>query len=170
MRTDRGLVVIDEYCRSSVPGVYAVGDIVEGPWLAHKASHEAIVCVDRIAGIARRSLDRTRIPACTYSHPQIGSIGLTEEAARANGLQITVGLFPYVGNGKAIALGEPDGLTKIIYDKVTGELLGAHVIGTEATELISTFSIGKTLETTFTETTETIFPHPTLATRRSTCN
>jgi dihydrolipoamide dehydrogenase len=163
VRMERGLVVIDEYCRSSVTGVYAIGDIVEGPWLAHKASHEAIVCVEGIAGLGGHGLDRTRIPACTYSHPQIGSIGLTERAARAKGLNIAVGSFPYVANGKAIALGEPEGLTKTIYDKATGELIGAHIIGAEATELISGFSVGKTLETTATEMTQTIYPHPTLS-------
>ena len=143
VRTDRGLIVIDEFCQTSAVGVYAIGDIVEGPWLAHKASHEAIVCVEKIAGVGAHKLDRSRIPACIYSHPQIGSIGLTERAAREEGLEIEVGSFPYLANGKAIALGEQDGFVKTIYDKKTGELLGAHVIGAEATELISGFSIGK---------------------------
>lgn len=157
-------VVTDEWCRTGEPGIYAIGDVAGGPWLAHKASHEGILCVERIAGSKNaRPLDRTRIPGCTYSRPQIASIGLTEARARELGHPVRVGRFPFLGNGKAIALGEPEGFVKTVFDAVTGELLGAHLAGPEVTELVQGFSIGKTLETTEMELMHTIFPHPTLS-------
>lgn len=161
--TEDGRVVVDNLCRTSVPGIYAIGDIVPGPWLAHKASHEGIIVAEHIAGQSPHGMDRTRIPACTYSHPQIASIGLTEQAAQARNLSYTVGKFPFSANGKALATGESDGLVKTIYAKDTGELLGAHLIGGHATELIATFAAGMALETTWDEMISTVFPHPTLS-------
>jgi dihydrolipoamide dehydrogenase len=144
--------------------VYAIGDVVGPPWLAHKASHEGIVCVEKIAGSSEvRPLDRTRIPGCTYSRPQIASIGLTQKVARETGHDVRIGRFPFVGNGKAIAMGEPEGMIKTVFDAVSGELLGAHMVGAEVTELIQGYSIARTLETTETELMETVFPHPTLS-------
>lgn len=163
IKTDRGFIQIDDYCATGEPGVYAIGDITPGPWLAHKASHEAILCVEKIAGQHVHPLDRSRIPGCTYCHPQIASVGLTEKKARDAGYQVKVGRFPFMGNGKAIALGEPEGLVKTIYDAKTGELLGAHMIGAEVTEMIQGFSIAMTLETTEAEIMHTVFPHPTLS-------
>ncbi|HJV86848.1 MAG TPA: dihydrolipoyl dehydrogenase [Noviherbaspirillum sp.] len=157
-------IVTDEWCRTGEPGVYAIGDVASAPWLAHKASHEGILCVERIAGVKGiHALDRTRIPGCTYSRPQVASIGLTEAMAVERGYQIKVGRFPFAGNGKAIALGEPEGLIKTVFDAKTGELLGAHMAGAEVTELIHGYSIGKTLETTEAELAHTVFPHPTLS-------
>ena len=164
VKVDKSHIVIDEYCRTSVPGIYAIGDIAGPPWLAHKASHEGIVCVEKIAGKNDvHPLDVKNVPGCTYSHPQVASVGLTEAAARANGREIKVGRFPYRGNGKAIALGEPEGFVKTVFDAKTGELLGAHMIGAEVTELIQGFGIAKTLETTEAELMQAIFPHPTLS-------
>jgi len=161
---DRGWVVIDDYGRTGEPGVYAIGDITPGPWLAHKASHEAIIVVEKIAGLNDvHPLDRSRIAGCTYCHPQVASIGLSEKKAKEAGHDIKVGRFPFIGNGKAIALGEPEGLIKTIFDAKTGELLGAHMIGAEVTELIQGFSIAKTLETTEADLMHTVFPHPTLS-------
>lgn len=161
---DRGWVVVDDYGRTGEPGVYAIGDITPGPWLAHKASHEAIIVVEKIAGLADvHPLDRSRIAGCTYCHPQVASIGLSEKKAKDAGYEIKVGRFPFIGNGKAIALGEPEGLIKTIFDAKTGELLGAHMIGAEVTELIQGFSIAKTLETTEADLIHTVFPHPTLS-------
>ena len=162
-KVERGQVVIDDYCRTGEPGLYAIGDVVGGPWLAHKASHEGIIAVEHMAGNHPHTLDRSGIPGCTYSHPQIASVGLTEAAARAAGRELKVGRFPFVGNGKAIALGEPDGMIKTIFDAKTGELLGAHMVGPEVTELIQGYTIAKTLETTEAELMATIFPHPTLS-------
>jgi dihydrolipoamide dehydrogenase len=162
--TDKGHIVIDEWCRTSAEGVYAIGDVAGPPWLAHKASHEGIVCVEKIAGVdGVHPLDKTAIPACTYSTPQIASIGLTEAAAGEGGRALKIGRFPYSANGKAIALGETEGLVKTIFDAATGELLGAHLLGAEATELIQGFAIAKRLETTEAELIGTIFPHPTLS-------
>jgi dihydrolipoamide dehydrogenase len=162
--TDRGFVKTDRWCATDEPGVYAIGDITAPPWLAHKASHEGVLCAERIAGVADvHPLDPRRIPACTYAHPQIASIGLTEDKARAEGLDIKVGRFPFIGNGKAIALGEPEGLIKTIFDAATGELLGAHMIGAEVTELIQGYSIATALETTEADLMHTVFPHPTLS-------
>ncbi|HEY8299042.1 MAG TPA: dihydrolipoyl dehydrogenase [Methyloceanibacter sp.] len=164
MKIDKGHIVVDEWCRTGVPSLYAIGDVVGPPWLAHKASHEGIICMEKIAGVAGlHPLDKTAIPACTYSAPQVASVGLTEEAARASGHELKVGRFPYSANGKAIALGESEGLVKTIFDAKTGALLGAHLLGAEATELIQGFVIAKTLETTEAELMAAIFPHPTLS-------
>jgi dihydrolipoamide dehydrogenase len=164
VKIEKGHIAVDEYCRTDVPGLYAIGDVVGPPWLAHKASHEGIICVEKIAGVEGvHPLDRTAIPGCTYSAPQVASVGLTEEAARAAGYELKVGRFPYSANGKAIALGETEGLVKTIFDAKTGALLGAHLIGAEATELIQGFVIAKTLETTEAELIASIFPHPTLS-------
>ena len=164
VKTDRGHIVIDQWCRTNADGIYAIGDVAGPPWLAHKASHEGILCVEKIAGVeGLHPLNTLNIPGCTYSNPQVASIGLTEEAAIALGHDIRVGRFPYQGNGKAIAMGETEGLIKTIFDKATGELLGAHLIGAEVTELIQGFGIAKTLESTEAELMHTIFPHPTLS-------
>jgi dihydrolipoamide dehydrogenase len=157
-------VVVDEWLRTGEPGVYAIGDLVGPPWLAHKASHEGVICVERIAGVNDvHPLDVRNIPACTYCRPQVASVGLTEKAARDAGYEVKIGHFPFIGNGKAIALGEPEGMVKTIFNSKTGELLGAHMIGAEVTELIQGYTIAKTLETTETELIRTIFPHPTLS-------
>ena len=160
---EKGHVVVDEWQRTGEPGVYAIGDLAGPPWLAHKASHEGIVCVERIAGIETEPLDRRNIPSCTYSRPQIASVGLSEKAARAEGRKVKVGHFPYAGNGKAIVLGESEGMIKTIFDGETGALLGAHMIGAEVTELIHGYTIAKGLETTEIELMRTVFPHPTLS-------
>jgi dihydrolipoyl dehydrogenase len=157
-------VVVDEWLRTGEPGVYAIGDVVGPPWLAHKASHEGVICVERIAGVNDvHPLDIRNVPACTYCRPQVASVGLTEKAARDAGYEVKIGHFPFIGNGKAIALGEPEGMVKTVFDSKTGELLGAHMIGAEVTELIQGYTIAKTLETTETELIRTIFPHPTLS-------
>jgi len=161
---DKAHVVVDEWLRTGEPGVYAIGDLVGPPWLAHKASHEGVICVERIAGVNDvRPLDVRNIPACTYCRPQVASVGLTEKAAREAGYEVKVGHFPFIGNGKAIALGEPEGMVKTVFDSKSGELLGAHMIGAEVTELIQGYTIAKTLETTEAELIRTIFPHPTLS-------
>jgi dihydrolipoamide dehydrogenase len=159
----RGHVVTDGFGQTNVAGLYAIGDVTGPPWLAHKASHEAIACVEAIAGLHPHALDVNRVPGCTYSNPQVASVGLTEAKARAAGHEIRVGKFPFSGNGKAIALGEPDGFVKTIFDAKSGELLGAHMIGTEVTELIQGYAIAMSLETTEAQLIETIFPHPTLS-------
>jgi dihydrolipoamide dehydrogenase len=164
VKVEKSHIVVDEYCSTGVPGHYAIGDVVGPPWLAHKASHEGILCVEKIAGRNDvHPLNVRNVPGCTYSQPQVASVGLTEAAAKATGREIKVGRFPYQGNGKAIALGEPEGLVKTVFDAKTGELLGAHMIGAEVTELIQGFGIAKTLETTEAELMEAIFPHPTLS-------
>ncbi|MGH8735330.1 MAG: dihydrolipoyl dehydrogenase, partial [Burkholderiales bacterium] len=164
VKTDRGAIVVDALNRTNVPGIYAIGDVAGPPWLAHKASHEGVLCVEKIAGVEGvHPLDGTAIPSCTYSAPQVASVGLTEEAARAAGHEVKIGRFPYSANGKAIALGETEGLVKTIFDAKTGALLGAHLIGAEATELIHSLVIAKTLETTEAELMAAIFPHPTLS-------
>ncbi len=164
VKVERGHIVIDEWCRTSAPGVYAIGDVTGAPWLAHKASHEGVICVEKIAGVNDvHPLNVRNIPGCTYCTPQVASVGLTEAAAKAAGHEVRVGRFPYQGNGKAIALGEPEGLVKTVFDATTGELLGAHMIGAEVTELIQGYGIAKTLETTEAELMHTIFPHPTLS-------
>jgi dihydrolipoamide dehydrogenase len=161
---ERSHVVVDEWLRTGEPGIYAIGDLVGPPWLAHKASHEGVVCVEHIAGVNDvRPVDHGNIPACTYCRPQIASVGLTEQAARAAGRAVKIGRFPYNANGKAIALGEPEGMIKTVFDGATGELLGAHMIGAEVTELIQGYVIARTLETTERELIDTIFPHPTLS-------
>jgi len=164
VKVDRSHVVVDEWLRTDEPGVYAIGDLVGPPWLAHKASHEGVICVEKIAGVAGvHPLDTSRIPGCTYCTPQIASVGLTEAAALSAGHEVKVGRFPFVGNGKAIALGETDGMVKTVFDAATGELLGAHMVGAEVTELIQGFAVAKTLETTEAELMHTVFPHPTLS-------
>ncbi len=164
VKIDRTHVVIDEWSRTGEPGVYAIGDLTGPPWLAHKASHEGVICVEKIAGLpGLHPLNIANIPGCTYCWPQVASVGMTEAAARATGREIKVGKFPFIGNGKAIALGEPEGLVKTIFDAKTGELLGAHMIGAEVTELIQGYAIGRTLETTEAELMHTVFPHPTIS-------
>jgi len=164
VKVDRGHVVIDEWCRTGVEGVYAIGDVAGPPWLAHKASHEGVLCVEKIAGVdGVHPLDTSNIPGCTYCWPQVASIGMSEQKAKEEGREVKIGRFPYQGNGKAIALGETDGLIKTIFDAKTGELLGAHMIGAEVTELIQGYGVAKTLETTEAELMHTIFPHPTLS-------
>lgn len=164
VKVERNQIQINEWCETAEPNVYAIGDIAGAPWLAHKASHEGIICVEKIAGIKDvHPMDRQKVPGCTYSIPHIASIGLTEAKARELNKEIKVGRFQPIGNGKALALGEAEGLVKTIFDAKTGELLGAHMIGTEVTELIQGFGIAKTLETTESELMHTIFPHPTLS-------
>ena len=164
VKVERAHVVTDEYCRTGVPGVWAIGDVAGAPWLAHKASHEGVMVAELIGG--RNDVHPVKpeaIAGCTYCHPQIASVGYTEEEARAKGHEIRVGRFPFIGNGKALALGEPEGLVKTVFDAATGELLGAHMIGAEVTELIQGYVVGRTLETTEAELMETVFPHPTLS-------
>jgi dihydrolipoamide dehydrogenase len=164
VKVERGFIVVDEWLRTGVEGVYAIGDVAGPPCLAHKASHEGVICVEKIAGLNDvHPLNVRNIPGCTYATPQVASVGLTEKAARAEGREVKVGRFPYMGNGKAIALGEPEGLIKTVFDAKTGELLGAHMIGAEATELIQGYGVAKTLETTEAELMHAIFPHPTLS-------
>jgi dihydrolipoamide dehydrogenase len=161
---DRGHVVIDDYCRTGEPGVYAIGDLAGPPWLAHKASHEGVICVEKIAGLNDvHPIDVLNIPGCTYCRPQVASVGLTEAKAVAAGREVKVGKFPFIGNGKAIAMGEPEGFVKTIFDAGTGELLGAHMIGAEVTEMIQGYVIARTLETTETDLMRTVFPHPTVS-------
>lgn len=164
VKTDKGHIVIDEWARTSADGVYAIGDVAGPPWLAHKASHEGVICVEKIAGVKGvHPLKASRVPGCTYCRPQVASVGMTEAAAKETGRSIKVGKFPYLGNGKAIAMGETEGFIKTIFDEVTGELLGAHMIGAEVTELIQGYAVAQTLESTEAELMETIFPHPTLS-------
>lgn len=160
---EKGHIVTDEFGATDEPGIYAIGDVTAPPWLAHKASHEAVLCVEKIAGLDVTPMHRDAIPGCTYCHPQVASVGLTEEQAASQGISYRVGRFPFMGNGKAIALGEPEGLVKTIFDEHTGELLGAHMIGAEVTELIHSFVLGKTLEATEEDFIHTVFPHPTLS-------
>jgi dihydrolipoamide dehydrogenase len=163
VKTDRGAIVIDGICKTNVPGLYAIGDVAGPPLLAHKAEHEGVICVEAIKGLHPHPMDKLLIPGCTYCSPQIASVGLTEQAAKDKKLDIRVGRFPFVGNGKAIALGEDQGLVKVIFDKKTGQLLGAHMVGAEVTELIQGYVIAMNLETTEEELMHTVFPHPTLS-------
>ena len=166
---ERGFIQIDPYGRTKTKGLWAIGDCTPGPWLAHKASHEGVTCAEAIAQelgnteVHPHPLNRIAIPGCTYCHPQIASVGLTEAKAKEAGYDIKVGSFPFIGNGKAIALGEAEGFIKTVFDAKTGELLGAHMVGAEVTELIHGYTIGKTLETTEAELMQTVFPHPTLS-------
>ena len=160
---DRTHVVTDEYCRTGVEGLYAIGDIAGAPWLAHKASHEGVMVAELIAGGHPHPVKPESIAGCTYCHPQVASVGMTEAKAKDAGYEIKVGRFPFIGNGKAIALGEPEGLVKTIFDAKTGELLGAHMIGAEVTELIQGYVVGRQLETTEEDLMNTVFPHPTLS-------
>ncbi|WP_135448719.1 dihydrolipoyl dehydrogenase [Tabrizicola caldifontis] len=163
VKIDRTHVVTDEYCRTGVPGLYAIGDIAGAPWLAHKASHEGVMVAELIAGGHPHPIKPNSIAGCTYCHPQVASVGLTEQKAKDAGYTVKVGRFPFIGNGKAIALGEPEGMVKTVFDARTGELLGAHMVGAEVTELIQGYVIGRTLETTEVELMNTVFPHPTLS-------
>jgi dihydrolipoamide dehydrogenase len=163
VKTDRGHIIVDGYARTNVEGMYAIGDVTGPPWLAHKASHEGVVCVEAIAGNKPHAFETWNIPGCTYSRPQVASVGLTEAAAKAAGHAVKVGKFPFIGNGKAIALGEAEGFIKTVFDAGTGQLLGAHMVGAEVTELIQGYAIARQLETTEEELMHTIFPHPTLS-------
>ena len=169
IKAERGIIAIDGMGRTNVPGVWAIGDVTPGPWLAHKASHEGVIAAEAIAqalgnqDVHPHAMDKRNIPGCTYCHPQIASVGLTEAKAKEAGYAVKVGNFPFIGNGKAIALGEPEGFVKTVFDAATGELLGAHMIGAEVTELIQGYVVGKTLETTEAELMATVFPHPTLS-------
>ena len=162
-KTDRGCIVIDEFSRTAEPGLYAIGDVAGPPMLAHKAEHEGVICIEKIAGLSPHPINKDQIPGCTYCHPQIASVGLTEDKAKKAGHTVKIGRFPFMANGKAIALGEPDGLVKTVFDAKTGQLLGAHMVGAEVTELIQGFVVAMGLETTEEELMHTIFPHPTLS-------
>jgi dihydrolipoamide dehydrogenase len=163
VKTDKGVISTDGYGRTNIAGIYAIGDVAGPPMLAHKGEHEGVICVEKIKGLDVHPLDKSKIPGCTYCHPQVASVGLTEEKAKASGRDIRVGRFPFVGNGKAIALGEDQGLVKTIFDAKTGELLGAHMVGAEVTELVQGFVIAMNLETTEEELIHSVFPHPTLS-------
>ena len=164
VQVERGQIVTDKYMQTGEQGIYAIGDVAGAPWLAHKASHEGVLCVEKIAGQPNlHAIDKTNIPGCTYCTPQVASVGLTEAVAKEKGYDIKVGRFPFIGNGKAIALGEPEGIVKTIFDAKTGELLGAHMAGAEVTELIQGYVIAKTNELTEAELMQTIFAHPTLS-------
>jgi dihydrolipoamide dehydrogenase len=163
VKVDRTHIVTDGLGKTNVPGLYAIGDVTGPPWLAHKAGHEGTACIEAIAGGHAHALDVTKIPGCTYSHPQIASVGLTEARAKELGKAVRVGKFPFQGNGKAIALGEAEGFVKTIFDAKTGELLGAHMIGAEVTELIQGYAVAMSAEATEAELIGTVFPHPTLS-------
>jgi dihydrolipoamide dehydrogenase len=163
VKIERGAIVVGEYGRTNVGGIYAIGDVAGPPLLAHKAEHEGVICVEAIAGLKPHAMDKQKIPGCTYCSPQIASVGLTEEKAKAGGRAVKVGRFPFIGNGKAIALGEPDGLVKTVFDAASGQLLGAHMVGAEVTELIQGFVVAMNLETTEQELIDSVFPHPTLS-------
>ena len=163
VQVERTHVVIDHYCRTAEPGLYAIGDIVGAPWLAHKASHEGVLCVEAIAGRDVHPIDWTNIPGCTYCRPQIASVGWTEARAKEAGRAVRVGRFPFIGNGKAITMGEPEGMVKTVFDAGSGELLGAHMVGSEVTEMIQGYVIARTLESTEQELMHSVFPHPTVS-------
>jgi len=163
VKIDRTHVVTDEFCRTGVEGVYAIGDIAGAPWLAHKASHEGVMVAELIAGKHAHPIKPGSIAGCTYCHPQVASVGMTEAKAKEAGYEVKVGRFPFIGNGKAIALGEPEGMVKTVFDAKTGELLGAHMVGAEVTEMIEGYVIGRQLETTEEDLMATVFPHPTLS-------
>ena len=163
VKTDRGCIVTDGFGKTNVAGIYAIGDVAGPPMLAHKAEHEGVICVEAIKGLPVHAMDKSMIPGCTYCHPQVASVGLTEARAKEQGYKIRVGRFPFMGNGKAIALGEPDGLVKTVFEDKTGKLLGAHMVGAEVTELIQGFVVAMNCETTEEELMHTVFPHPTLS-------
>jgi dihydrolipoamide dehydrogenase len=163
VKIEHGIIITDGRGRTNITGLYAIGDVAGPPMLAHKAEHEGVICVEAIKGLEPHSLDKTMIPGCTYCNPQVASVGLTEARARELGLEVKIGRFPFIGNGKAIALGEPDGLVKTIFDSKTGKLLGAHMVGAEVTELIQGFVISMNCETTEAELINSIFPHPTIS-------
>ncbi|MBT9384434.1 dihydrolipoyl dehydrogenase [Pseudooceanicola sp. CBS1P-1] len=160
---DRTHVVVDEFCRTGIEGLYAIGDIAGAPWLAHKASHEGVMVAEHAAGLHAHPIKPGSIAGCTYCHPQVASVGMTEAKAKEAGYKVKVGKFPFIGNGKAVALGEPEGLVKTVFDAETGELLGAHMVGAEVTELIQGYVVGRQLETTEEDLMNTVFPHPTLS-------
>jgi dihydrolipoamide dehydrogenase len=163
VKTERGIIATDGLGKTNVPGIYAIGDVAGPPMLAHKAEHEGVICVEAIKGLHPHPMNKQMIPGCTYCSPQVASVGLTEQAAKDKKLDIRVGRFPFIGNGKAIALGEDQGLVKVIFDKKTGQLLGAHMVGAEVTELIQGYVVAMNLETTEEELMHTVFPHPTLS-------
>jgi dihydrolipoyl dehydrogenase len=163
VKTDRGCIATDGLGRTNVSGIYAIGDVAGPPMLAHKAEHEGVLCVETIKGLDTHPMDSNKIPGCTYCHPQVASVGLTEAKAKEAGYEVRVGRFPFMGNGKAIALGEPEGLVKTVFDSKTGQLLGAHMIGAEVTELIQGYVVAMQLETTEQDLMHTVFPHPTLS-------
>ncbi|MFQ5764659.1 MAG: dihydrolipoyl dehydrogenase [Rhodospirillales bacterium] len=163
VKTDKGCIVADEFSATHEPGVYAIGDVAGPPMLAHKAEHEGVICIEKVAGLNPHPLNKGQVPGCTYCQPHIASVGLTEAKAKEAGFELNVGRFPFIGNGKAIALGEPDGMIKTVFDKKTGQLLGAHMVGAEVTELIQGFVVAMGLETTEEELMHAIFPHPTLS-------
>ncbi len=163
VKTTKGHIDADAMCRTNVPGLWAIGDVTAPPWLAHKASHEGVIAVEAIVGNHPHAMDPLNIPGCTYCHPQVASVGLTEAKAKDAGYEVRVGNFPFIGNGKAIALGEAEGFIKTVFDAKTGELLGAHMIGAEVTELIQGYTVGKTAELVETDFMNTVFPHPTLS-------
>jgi dihydrolipoamide dehydrogenase len=163
VKVEKTHIVVDGFGQTGEPGVYAIGDVAGPPWLAHKASHEGIICVENIAGLHPHAFETGNIPGCTYARPQVASVGMTEAKAKEAGYEVKVGRFPFIGNGKAIAMGEPDGLIKTVFDAKTGEMLGAHMIGAEVTEMIHGFAIARTLETTEAELMHTVFPHPTVS-------
>ena len=163
VKTERGVIVVDALNKTSLPGIYAIGDVAGPPMLAHKAEHEGVICIEAIKGLNPHPMNKAMVPGCTYCSPQIASVGLTEQAARDKKIEVRVGRFPFVGNGKAIALGEDQGLVKVIFDKKTGQLLGAHMVGAEVTELIQGYVVAMNLETTEEELMHTVFPHPTLS-------
>ncbi|MGE8589457.1 MAG: FAD-dependent oxidoreductase, partial [Alcaligenes sp.] len=161
VKVDRSHIVTDAFCATGEPGVYAIGDVAGAPWLAHKASHEAVICVEHIAGLNPAPLNADAIPACTYSHPQVAHVGLTETQAKAGGRAVRVGRFPFAANGKALAMGSTEGFVKVIFDEQSGELLGAHMVGDEVTEMIQGYAIAMGLETTEEDLMHTVFAHPT---------
>lgn len=163
VKVERTHIVTGTHCETAEPGVHAIGDVAGAPWLAHKASHEGVLCVEHIAGLATHPLDPLRVPACTYSHPQVASVGLTEAKAVAAGYRVRVGKFPFAANGKAIAMGATGGFAKVVFDEASGELLGAHLVGEDVAEMIQGFVIAQTLESTEAELMATIFPHPTMS-------
>lgn len=163
IKLDRGHIVTDQYCRTDEKNVYAIGDVAGPPWLAHKASHEGVLCVEKIMGLDVHPLDVNKIPACTYSHPQVASVGYSEKQAQDLGKKIRVGKFPFVANGKALAMESSEGFVKVIFDDASGELLGAHMVGEEVTEMINGYAIAQTLETTEQELMQTVLPHPTMS-------
>jgi dihydrolipoamide dehydrogenase len=164
IKTDRGCIVADEFSRTAEKGIYAIGDVAGPPMLAHKAEHEGVICIEKIAGVEGvHPMDKGKIPGCTYCNPQVASVGLTEAKAIEAGYEVKVGRFPFLANGKAIALGEDQGMIKTVFDKKTGQLLGAHMVGAEVTELIQGFVIAMNLETTEEDLMHTVFPHPTLS-------
>ncbi|MFZ1477377.1 MAG: dihydrolipoyl dehydrogenase, partial [Sphingorhabdus sp.] len=163
VKTTKGHIDTDPMCRTNVPGLWAIGDVTAPPWLAHKASHEGVIAAEAIAGGHPHAMDPKNIPGCTYCHPQVASVGLTEAKAKEAGYEVKVGSFPFMGNGKAIALGEAEGFIKTVFDAKTGELLGAHMVGAEVTELIQGYTVGKTAELVEADFMHTVFPHPTLS-------